>query len=125
MLTVYAASSPKVVRQVLAVTIRELRRLRERGIRSGELKRAVNQIKGGTLLSLESTNSRMSHLARDEILFGRFFTLDETLSEINKVSKRQIQRLSDRLLDTQKLSLTVLGPVASDVRPFEAFLAGG
>jgi predicted Zn-dependent peptidase len=123
MLTVYAASSPKVVRQVLNVTIRELRRLRERGVRSDEVKRAVDQMKGGTLLSLESTNSRMSRLAKDEIFFGRFFTLDETLGEINKVSKRQIHRLSDLLLDTQKLSLTILGPVASDARPFQAFLS--
>lgn len=123
MLTVYAASSPKVVRQVLNVTIRELRRLRERGVQSDELRRAVDQIKGGVLLSLESTNSRMSRLAKDEIFFGRFFTLEETLSEINKVSKRQIQRLSDLLLDTQKLSLTVLGPVASDPRPFQSFLS--
>jgi predicted Zn-dependent peptidase len=123
MLTVYAASSPKVVRQVLNVTIRELRRLRERGVRSDEVKRAVDQMKGGTLLSLESTNSRMSRLAKDEIFFGRFFTLDETLGEINKVSKRQVHRLSDLLLDTQKLSLTILGPVASDARPFQAFLS--
>jgi predicted Zn-dependent peptidase len=123
MLTVYAASSPKVVRQVLRVTIRELRRLREHGIRNDELRRAVDQMKGGTLLGLESTNSRMSRLAKDEIFFGRFFTLEETLGEINKVSKRQIQRLGDRLLDTQKLSLTVLGPVASDSKLFQSFLS--
>ena len=123
MLTVYAASSPKVVRQVLNVTIRELRRLREGGVRSDEVRRAVEQMKGGTLLGLESTNSRMSRLARDEIFFGRFFTLEETLDEINKVSKRQIQRLSDLLLDPKKLSLTVLGPVASDPRLFQSFLS--
>ncbi len=122
MLTVYAASSPKVVRQVLNVTIRELRRLRERGVRSDELRRAVNQMKGGTLLSLESTNSRMSRLARDEIFFGRFFTLDETLGEINKVSKRQVRRLSEELIDTRNLSLTVLGPVSADASRFESLL---
>ncbi|MBI3995098.1 MAG: insulinase family protein [Nitrospirae bacterium] len=125
MLTVYAACSPKVVRQVLDITIRELRRLRERGVRNDELRRAVDQMKGGTLLSLESTNSRMSRLARDEIFFGRFFTLEETLGEINKVSKEQIRRLTDRLLDTRNLSLTVLGPVASDTRSFESYRAGG
>jgi len=125
MLTVYAASSPKVVRQVLKVTIRELRRLRERGIHSDELRRAVNQLKGGTLLGLESTNNRMSRLAKDEIYFGRFFTLEETLGDINKVSKRQIQRLSELLLDTQKLSLTLLGPVAADTRPLASFLPRG
>jgi predicted Zn-dependent peptidase len=123
MWTVYAASSPKAVREVVQLTIREFRRLRNRGVQREELRRAVNQMKGGILLSLESTNSRMSRLAKDEIYFGRYFSLDETLREINRVSRRQVQRLSDQLLDPRKLSLTVLGPVASSRRPFEALLA--
>ena len=124
MLTVYAASSPKAVRQVVQLTLRELRRLRERGVHRDELMRAVNQMKGGILLSLESTNSRMSRLAKDEIYFGRYFSLEETLREINRVSKRQVERLSDRLFEPRQLSLTVLGPIGSSARPFEALLAG-
>ena len=123
MLTVYAASSPKAVREVVRLTIRELRKLRDRGVQRGELRRAVNQMKGGILLSLESTNSRMSRLAKDEIYFGRYFSLDETLREINRVSRRQVRRLSDQLLDPRKLSLTVLGPVSAGGRTFEALLA--
>jgi predicted Zn-dependent peptidase len=124
MLTVYAASSPKAVRQVVQLTLRELRKVRERGVHREELQRAVNQMKGGILLSLESTNSRMSRLAKDEIYFGRYFSLDETLREINRVSKPQVERLSERLLDTRQLSLTVLGPIGANARPFEALLAG-
>lgn len=124
MLTVYAASSPKAVRQVVQLTLRELRRLRERGVHREELLRAVNQMKGSILLSLESTNSRMSRLAKDEIYFGRYFSLEETLREINRVSRRQVERLSDRLFDTRQISLTVLGPIGSNPRPFEALLAG-
>jgi len=124
MLTVYAASSPKAVRQVVQLTLRELRRLRERGVHREELLRAVNQMKGGILLSLESTNSRMSRLAKDEIYFGRYFSLEETLREINRVSKRQVEHLADRLFDTRQLSLTVLGPIGSNTRPYEALLAG-
>jgi predicted Zn-dependent peptidase len=125
LLTVYAASSPKVVPRVLNVTMREIRRLRKNSIRGEELSRAVDQMKGGILLGLESTNSRMSRLAKDEIYFGRYITIKETLNEINHVSKRQVQRLSELLLDPRKLSLTLLGPVASDARPFEAFVSGG
>jgi len=124
MLTVYAASSPKAVRQVVQLTLRELRRLRERGVHREELLRAVNQMKGSILLSLESTNSRMSRLAKDEIYFGRYFSLEETLREINRVSRRQVERLSERLFDTRQLSLTVLGPIGSNARPLEALLAG-
>ncbi|MBI3611137.1 MAG: insulinase family protein [Nitrospirae bacterium] len=122
MLTVYAASAPRAVRQVLDLTLMELRKLRNRGIRTDELRRAVNQMKGGILLGLESTNSRMSRLARDEIYFGRFFTLEETLSEINKVSERQVRRLSEQLLDARNLSLTILGPVGSEAARFERLL---
>lgn len=122
MLTVYAASSPKAIRLVVQLTVEELRRLKDRGVRSGELERAVNQMKGSILLGLESTNSRMSRLVRDEIYFGRFFSLEEILNEIGKVSKRQIRRLSEELLDPRNLSLTVLGPVDSDAAWFENLL---
>ncbi|HUK57394.1 MAG TPA: pitrilysin family protein [Nitrospiria bacterium] len=123
MMTVYAASSPKAVRQVVQLTLRELEKLRERGVSRDELQRAVNQMKGGILLNLESTNSRMSRLAKDEIYFGRHFSLEETLHEINQVSRRQVRRLGDLLFDRRKLSLTVLGPGAK-ARPLKAFLAG-
>lgn len=125
LLTIYAAASPKVVAEVLNVTMREIRKLTRRDIRGEELKRAVDQIKGAILLGLESTNSRMSRLAKDEIYFGRYVALEEILNEINKVSKQQVRRLSELLLDTRKLSLTLLGPVASNARPFEALLTGG
>jgi len=125
MLTVYAAASPKMVRQVINVTMRVIRMARERHIRQDELARAVDQLKGNILLSLESTNSRMSRLAKDELYFGRSFTLEETLGEINKISKRQVQRLCDLLLDPRKLSLTVLGPVPADIRPFQSLLSNG
>jgi len=49
--------------------------------------------------------------------------LEETLHEINQVSRRQVRRLGDLLFDRRKLSLTVLGPGAK-ARPLKAFLAG-
>lgn len=112
MLTIYAATSPKSVHKVVRLTLEELRRIREEGIRNEELRRAVNQMKGNIMFGLESTNNRMGRLARDEIYFGRLFTLEETMNEIAKISKKQIQRLSHQLLDTGNLSLTVLGRVS-------------
>ena len=48
-----------------------------------ELRRAKDHLKGSLMLSLESTSSRMSHLARQEIYFGRHFTMDEVLKSNN------------------------------------------
>ena len=56
--------------------------LRERPVAADELRRAKDHLKGSLMLSLESTSSRMSHLARQEIYFGRHFTLDETARSI-------------------------------------------
>ena len=38
------------------------------------------------MLNLESTSSRMSHLARQEIYFDRQFGLDETLAGVERVT---------------------------------------
>jgi hypothetical protein len=51
-----------------------------------ELRRAKDHLKGSLMLSLENTASRMSHLARQEIYFDRFFGLDETLEGVERVT---------------------------------------
>jgi predicted Zn-dependent peptidase len=63
------------------------------------------------MLSLESTHSRMSKLAKDEIYEGRHITLDEMMAEIDRVSVSQITRLARELFNLDGLSVTVLGPV--------------
>jgi predicted Zn-dependent peptidase len=62
------------------------------------------------MLSLENTASRMSHLARQEIYFGRHFTLDETLAGIERVTRDDILRVAGMLFDDAELVGTVLGP---------------
>jgi predicted Zn-dependent peptidase len=90
---------------------KEIRRLRANGVERKELERAKNQMKGSLMLSLESTHSRMSKLAKDELYEGRHVSLDEMMAEIDRVSAAQILRLSWELFDADGLSLTAFGPV--------------
>ena len=53
-----------------------------------ELLRAKNHLKGSLMLSLESTSARMSNLARQELYFRRFYSLDEILASIETVTAR-------------------------------------
>jgi predicted Zn-dependent peptidase len=62
------------------------------------------------MLGLESTSSRMSHLARQEIYFGRQFTLDEMLNSIEAVSADDVRRVSRDLFLDGGLVATVVGP---------------
>ena len=73
-----------------------------------ELRRAKDHLKGSLMLSLENTGSRMSHLARQEIYFGRHFTLDEIMGGIEDVEAADVQRIANEIFAAE-LSMSVLG----------------
>ena len=99
------------VGELIDVVITELRRLKTETLPESELRRAKDHLKGSLMLSLESTSSRMSHLARQEIYFDRHFGLDETLEGVERVSGDDVQRVSRDLFADGALSATVLGAV--------------
>ena len=110
--TVYAATRTEEASRVVNLICRELKKLRDHGVERKELTRTKDQMKGNVMLSLESTQSRMSKLAKDELYLGRHTSLDETMSEIDRVSSDQVLRLSRDLFDFSLLSVTALGPVS-------------
>ena len=78
---------------------------------AAELQRSKDHLKGSLMLSLESTASRMSHLARQEIYFDRQVGLDETLQGIERVTADDVQRVAADLFKNGSLAATVLGNV--------------
>ena len=61
------------------------------------------------MLGLESTGSRMSNLARQEMYFSHFFTLDELIESIEKVTADDVQRIALTFFDPKQIALTILG----------------
>jgi predicted Zn-dependent peptidase len=108
-LSIYAGTSiesaPKVVQSIL----KEFRQLKEQAVNDEELRRAKDHLKGSLMLSLESTGSRMSNLARQEMYFSRFFTLDELVESIELVTAADVQRIAQTFFDPKQIALTVLG----------------
>ena len=76
-----------------------------------ELHVAQEHLKGSLMLALESTSSRMSNLARQEIYFGRQLTLEETIRGIERVTRRKLVNMARSVLDGQRLSLGAVGRV--------------
>ena len=93
-LSIYAGTSAEKTPEVLRLTIEELRRLKEDTVPEAELKRAKDQLKSNIVLGLESSSSRMSNLARQEMYFGRFFSVDEIVSEVESVTPADVQALA-------------------------------
>jgi predicted Zn-dependent peptidase len=108
-LAVYAGCAVDKTREVLDLTLTEFRRIKTELVSEEEIKRAQDQLKGNMVLGLESSSSRMSNLARQQMYFGRFFTVDDITTEVNRVTREDIQRLANDLIQADKLALTLLG----------------
>ncbi|MBI2817727.1 MAG: insulinase family protein [Acidobacteria bacterium] len=108
-LLVYAGTSPDSAPRVVASIMHELRDIKENQVPADELRRAKDHLKGSMMLGLESTGSRMSNLSRQELYFGKFFTLDEMIAKIEAVTAEDIAAISREFFRGELISLTVLG----------------
>jgi predicted Zn-dependent peptidase len=113
MITVYAATRPKEVDRVVDLVCREIRRIGSKGVERKELERAKTQMKGSLMLSLESSHSRMSKLAKDELTHGGHMSLEDMLSHIDCVNEEQAFNVSRQFFKLDALAITGLGPLAS------------
>ena len=87
------------------------RALKKDGVTADELARAKDHLKGNLMLSLESSSSRMIRLAKQELRFGAFHSVDEMLAQIDLVRPDEVEALIHRVLDEEQLCLVTLGPV--------------
>ncbi len=108
---IYAGTDAANLSKVVKALMKELQSLKKDGIRAEELRRAKEHLKGSLMLSLESTSSRMNRVAKQELRFGAFFSLDEMLDAIERVEPDEVAGLTSRILDERQLSLVTLGPI--------------
>jgi predicted Zn-dependent peptidase len=108
-LSVYAGTSLESTSRVVESVMGEFRELKANPIPEDEVRRAKDQLKGSLMLGLESTTSRMSNLARQEMYFDRFFGLDEILDGIERVTADDLQALAREFFRPEVVAVTVLG----------------
>jgi predicted Zn-dependent peptidase len=108
-LCVYAGTSANKALECIDLILEEFRKLKDELLPDEELTRAKDQLKGNILMGLESSNSRMANLARQEIYFGQFFTADEIIARIDAVTAEQVQVMAGRLFDPERIAVTLLG----------------
>ena len=70
------------------------------------------QLCGGLVLSLEDSGSRMSRIAKAELLYDELPSIDEVLRRISAVTLEDVNTLAGRLF-RQKQTLAVVGPSAA------------
>lgn len=112
LLTIYAGADPSNALEVVRLVLKELGKIKDEGITPAEESRVKNQIKGSLVLSLESSNSHMSRIARQEIYFGKYLSMDDIIKGVEKVTAEQVRSLARRLFTPENLSLAILGPLS-------------
>jgi predicted Zn-dependent peptidase len=107
--SVYAGCSPKRVPEVLRLVRAELAAVAADGLTAEEVARGRGQLKGGMVLGLEDTGSRMSRLGKSELSYGEYLSVQEVLDRLDAVDTDQVRAVAGELL-TRPLCLAVVGP---------------
>jgi predicted Zn-dependent peptidase len=107
--SVYAGCAPERVDEVATVVRAVLAEVAADGLTPAELARAQGNLRGGLVLGLEDTPSRMNRIGRSELDHGRQRTVTESLDRISAVTADQVAALAAELL-AAPLTAAVVGP---------------
>jgi predicted Zn-dependent peptidase len=120
-LIVYAGTSLESMPRVIDYVAQEFRNLKNDLVPDEELRRAKDHLKGSLMLSMESTSSRMSNLARQEKFFGEFMTLDEMAEHVEAVTAQEVRELANEWFLQERMAAAVLGNLNGFQLQREAF----
>jgi predicted Zn-dependent peptidase len=113
--SVYAGVDPSNAADATEAILFELAKVRDH-IPEPELRKAKEITKGHILLRMEDTRSVAGWVGAQELLHNEVKTADEIAAEIESVSVEDVERVANRLIQTDRLALSVVGPHRSEKR---------
>jgi len=105
---VYFSTNQNQYARVIDIIYKEFKKLKEVLISERELKKVKEYLKGGLLLSLESTTNRMMRIANSILYYDKVFSVEEYLSKIEKITVEDVQKTANDLLNDSKLIKVIL-----------------
>ena len=108
----YVGVDPQQTEKTIDLVLAEMRKLKNTAVEDAELHDAKEYTKGSLLLTSESSDNQMARLAQNEMYFDRYIPLQEIVEKIDAVTKEDICSLAAELLQSNYLTLTVLGPIS-------------
>lgn len=108
-LGIYAGTSLDSAEEVVDLVLAELKKMAAGEIQADEIRRTQGQLVGNIMLGLESTDSWMSHIARNELYLGRAVTTDEVCQRIRAVSREEIVELAKAFFRPEAMAASLLG----------------
>jgi predicted Zn-dependent peptidase len=109
-LQLYAGTAPHQLEDVYELCIGILKSLITEGMTAKELHNGKEQLKGNLMLSLESTNSRMARIGKNELLLKKHLSLDEIISRIDALTLDSVNQLAHTIFK-DKHSFALISPL--------------
>jgi predicted Zn-dependent peptidase len=110
MFLVYGDTHPDQLEEVHDLCRQELLNVAEQGLTADELSRAREQVRAGTLLSLDDVGSRMNRLARNLLFHGRVIPLAELVGYVTAITQEDCLRVAHRLFGSGEFAFAAVGP---------------
>jgi len=106
---VYVGTRPDRVQEAMEVIGGELRKLQDSSITADEFERAKENVKGRTVLAMESTLARMNRLGSSVLMGVPLLSLDEVVAAIDAVTLDDVTALARELFVPENLSAAGVG----------------
>jgi predicted Zn-dependent peptidase len=113
---VYSGSIPSKMPQALDVIKSTVASVADVGLSDDEIARGKGQLRGSLVLTQEDTSSRMTRIAKAELISGELPSVDRTLELIDEVTAEEIHAVANQLF-SQQSTIGVVGPY-KNVRQF-------
>jgi predicted Zn-dependent peptidase len=110
--SIFAATSPDQVEEVVQISIEEMRNIVRDGITAEELELAKAQARASILLSLEDSASRAAALASSEMVHGRQISVEETLAAVDAVTINDCRVVAQDYVRSENIAFVALGDLA-------------
>ncbi len=107
---IYASTGPDDVCKLVPVVVDEIKKVCQEKVLPSELARAKTQLKASMLMSLESSSATAEILARQQLIFNRFITVEEMVERIEKVTAEDIQRVTQKMFSSDP-TYTLMGAI--------------
>ncbi len=107
---IYVGTHPSTAEQAVDTINVELRKLAAEGLSSDQLAEAKQQVKGQVTLTLESTAARMYRLATVALFGEPYRTIDELLTEIDRVPQNRVAEVAHEFFHPDRQTVVWLGP---------------
>lgn len=111
---IYAGTDNERVKETIAATVGELKKLRDIPVPEDELERSKTLRKGRLLMSLEDSRSMASWVGSQEATYGEIMTPEEVMEKIDAVTVEDVQRLAAEILRDDRFSLALIGPFTKE-----------